>query len=85
MIGEVVDHLFRPLLRLLGFVLVDLLGNFLWYVLCHVTGWVVLRTVTLGRHPRGPLLDHEGSGAAEWVGALVLVVAGVAAIAAMLG
>jgi len=84
-VEAVVDHLVRPLLRVAGFVLVDVLGHFVWHVLCHVTGWVVLRTVTLGRHPRGPLFDREDSGAAEWVGALVLVVAGGVTFAALTG
>ncbi len=85
MVEDVVEHLFRPLLRFVVWVLVDLLWYFVWYLLCHVTGWVTLRVVTLGRHPPTGLFDREDSGAAEWVGALVLVVAGFAALGVVLG
>ena len=84
MVEDIAEHLFRPLFRFVAFVLVDVLGYLVWYVLCHATGWVTLRAVTLGRHPPTGLFDREDSGAAEWVGALVLVVAGVVALAAIL-
>ena len=61
MVEDVVEHLFRPLLRFVVWVLVDLLWYFVWYLLCHVTGWVTLRVVTLGRHPPTGLFDREDS------------------------
>ena len=84
MVEDIAEHLLRPLLRFVAFVLVDVLWYLVWYVLCHVTGWATLRAVTLGRHPPTGLFDREDSGAAEWVGALGLVVAGALALAAIL-
>ena len=84
MVEDIAEHLFRPLLRFVAYVLVDVLWYLVWYVLCHVAGWTTLRALTLGRHPGTGLFDREDSGAAEWVGALVLVVAGVVTLAAIL-
>ena len=84
MVEHIAEHLLRPLFRFFAFVFGEMLGYLLWHVLCHLTGWVTLRAVTLGRHPPTGLFDREDSGSAEWVGALVLVVAGIASLAAVL-
>ena len=84
MVEDIAEHLLRPLFRFVAFVLVEVLWRFVWHMLCHLTGWGTLRVVTFGRHPPSGLFDREDSGAAEWVGVLVLGVAGVFVLATIL-
>ena len=69
-------------LRVIGRVLFGAVVEFLWFVLCHLVGWVFLRAVTLGRYPPHGLFSDRDSGAAEGVG--LLVIAGGVALAYLL-
>ena len=72
-IDELGDGLLRPVLRLLLYFVVDVL----YHLVCHFTGWVVLRAITVGRWPPHALFDTRDSAMTEFVGIVILVALGV--------